>query len=415
MIANDYIPVSGLRIYCANSKPPEGIFARWSMWMAARAGLFWLPFALLMLADNSLASFSSEDRVRRHDEKINYFVSGQWRSRPAQNQAFPSLLSSIGAAADVRISESVAPATFSQSNASVCVLGDGSIIVVWRDDREGAGKIFLQKYNALGVPQGGNFKAAERIDGYNLVEPEVVATVSNKFYLAYRDEAAGEIRCSRFNANLSIDAPEFQIGDPDPGIYSGPYSIDARPTGELVVAYEAHGARNDIRLRMFSSAVVALGGPVTVNSDGLNVSHWSPSVAWDEFGGFAVAWEDYRSGAADIYLRRYDTIGAALAAEDNLIDLSSRSGNQYLPSLVYSQIHGYLCAWTDTRNGGDIFLQRFSKPPGGALVGVNVELSAADTAGDSLATYLDIDLSTDPNGFLGAVYTAYGFSDRTLA
>ncbi|MCH7879486.1 MAG: T9SS type A sorting domain-containing protein [candidate division Zixibacteria bacterium] len=323
-------------------------------------------------------------------------------------------MSSIGAA-DVRISESVSPATFSQSNAGVCVLGDGSIIVVWRDDREGAGKIFLQKYNALGVPQGGNFKAAERIDGYNLVEPEVVATVSNKFYLAYRDEAAGEIRCLRFNANLSIDAPEFQIGDPDPGIYSGPYSIDARPTGELVVAYEAHGARNDIRLRMFSSAVVALGGPVTVNSDGLNVSHWSPSVAWDEFGGFAVAWEDYRSGAADIYLRRYDTTSAALAAEDNLIDLSSRSGNQYLPSLVYSQIHGYLCAWTDTRNGADIFLQRFSKPPGGALVGVNVELSAADTAGDSLTTYLDIDLSTDPNGFLGAVYTAYGFSDRTLA
>ncbi len=415
MTAYDYISASGRRVSAASPSRPVGVFARLSKWMLSRVGPFW--FLALILASAQAASagqsFSSADRISRHENQIGYFLAGRWGSEQTQGQTGGSLSSSV-VADDLRMSESVSPATFSQSNVSVCSLGDGSIIVAWQDGREGAGKIYLQRYNALGVPQGSNFKIAERIDGYNLVEPEVVATVSNKFYLAFRDEAAGAIRCLRINSDLSSDAPEISVGDPDPGIYSGPYSIDSRSTGELVVAYEALGAGNDIRVRMFSAAGVEVGSPVTVNSDGLNVSHWSPSVVFDEFGGFAVAWEDYRSGAADIYLRRFDSTGAVLASEDNLIDVSDRDRNQYLPSVVYSPIHGFLTAWTDLRDGADIFLQRFSKPPGGALVGSNVELSG-EGAGDSLTTYLDVDLSTDPNGFLGAVYCSYGFSDRTLA
>ncbi|MFQ5607858.1 MAG: FlgD immunoglobulin-like domain containing protein [Candidatus Zixiibacteriota bacterium] len=305
----------------------------------------------------------------------------------------------------------MSPGTFSQTHVSVCALSDGSSVVTWQDDREGAFKIFLQRYSDLGVALGTNALAAGRADGFNLIEPEVAATVSNRFYLAYRDESAGRILCVRLNADFSVDLPEFEIGDPDPSIYSGPFALAARPSGELLVAYEAHGGGNVIRARRFSVDGIGVGAALTVNSDSPSVSHWAPAASYGEAGAFAVAWEDYRSGTADIFLRRFDATGMALAAEDNLIDAASRGRDQYIPDLVYSSIHGYLSAWTDSRDSGGIFLQRFGNPPGAGLVGANRELSRGAT--DEF--YQNVALATDVNGLLTAAYCAYSFSDRTLA
>ncbi|MBN4076392.1 T9SS type A sorting domain-containing protein [Gemmatimonas aurantiaca] len=359
------------------------------------------------------STITPTDRLLRHQSQLEYFHSGV-EVRPYDIEA-----SSAGAAflgpyfsttlsEDLRLSESIAPGRFLQSDPNVAVLDDGSIIVAWVDERQGAGKIYLQKFNANGVSVGANVKVAERTDGEGLLEPRVVSTISSKFYLAFRDPAAGEIRGLRYNADLTIDLAEFVISDAVVSGYAGLFDIDARFTGELVVAYESYTVTNEIHLRRFLADGSANGGVVSAIQTANSASRWAPSVTYDDEGGFAVSWEDYTSGVSDIYFRRFDSLSEALTDELNLIDSDSRSAGQYLPSLAFSSIHGFVTGFSDTRAGWKVYLQRFSKQIG--LVGANLRVSAADSA-----LYTDPVLAISPSGLLTVLYCKYSFTASALA
>ncbi len=359
------------------------------------------------------------ERAQRHDQSLVYYLSGAKTRSYNSNQVLSYQssesssysASSASLADDIRLSESISPAHFWQSSPTVCQLADGSIIVGFEDQREGSQKIFLQKYTATGVAVGGNVLIAGRNDGFDLADPLLVATISNKFYLGYRDVAAGEIRVARLNTDLTIDLADFVANDASSGEYAGPFTIDARSNGEFAIAYESHLQGSTISLRRYNSSGVLVGATQTVNTDIGLASHWVPTLAFDENGGLGVAWEDYRSGVADIYLRRYDSAGVAQGPEINLVDVDAQSQGQFLPALVYSGIHGFVTSWSDTRSAWTVFMQRFSKQAGVGLVGANLPVSPLD----SLTLYLDVDMAVSATGLISATYCGYGAVAFALA
>lgn len=368
---------------------------------------------IFSLIDNALGAESSQsksplstlERQTTHRSQLAYYHSGSplvaygsLRQVVTSESGWYAGRVSGGA---LRISESLTPGRFEQKSPSIYLNTDQTTVVVWQDYREGWSKIFAQQYSASGEAIGDNVKLLERTDGHNLIEPQVIGAIGGKFYLAYRDEAAGQIRCVRYNSDLTVDLADFLISDSDGSHYAGLFSIASRFTGELAVAYEDYASDNTIRMRRFGPTGAPLDSAVTVNTDLSPASHWSPSIVYDEFGALAVAWEDYRSGASDIYLRRYDSSANSLGEELNLVDSVWRSSGQYLPSLVYSTIQGHVVAWTDTRLGWDIYLQRFSKQVG--LVGGNLRVSPLEVG----VVFSSVQLGVNPAGFLSAVYARF--------
>jgi FlgD Ig-like domain len=386
----------------------------------------WVAMMLFWAVCDDVAAASAapaiSDRAAQHDQSIDYYLSGA-ESRPYSGLQVSELghsfsdvsFSGVAVDGDIRISETVAPGRFWQSNPATCILADGSIIVAFEDERQGSKKIFLQKYTSSGAPVGGNVMIAGRADGFDLIEPEIVATVSNKFYLGYRDIAAGQVRVARINSDLSVDLPDFAASDNSVdssfSVYAGPFALAARQSGEFAIAFESYSVGNTIALRRFSPAGALVSSTDAVNSDGSSVSHWAPDLAFDENGGIGVVWEDYRSGGADIFLRRFDSLGVALGNELNLIDLDAQAVGQFLPSLVFSGIHGFMTGWSDSRDGWTVYLQRFSKQPGIGLIGANLAITPLD----SMTSYLDVDLAVSAGGLISATYCAYGASSDALA
>ncbi len=405
------------RIWGSN---PTSLLA--TLWVAIM--LFWavcgdLAASEISPSSTSISLPSIANRVIEHSKRIDYYLSGAQAKPYDANQVIESgslefqavSFSGAGFGSDTRLSESVAPGRFWQSNPATCVLNDGSIIVAFEDERQGSKKIFLQKYTSAGSPVGANVMIAGRVDGFDLVEPEIVATVSNKFYLGYRDVASGQVRVARINSDLTIDLPDFSASDSSASVYAGPFALAARTNGEFAIAYESYSNGNTIALRRFTPAGTLASSTSAVNTDGATVSHWTPDLAFDETGGIGVVWEDYRSGVADIFLRRFDSLGVALGSELNLIDADAQTQGQFLPSLVFSNISGFVAGWSDSRDSWTVYIQRFSKQAGIGLVGANRAITPTDT----LTSYLDIDLAVSPVGIVSAAYCAYGASSEAMA
>ena len=403
----------------------------WGRNPIALLAALWVAFMLfLAVCDDAQARTApqlSASRSQTHANRLRYYFSDWSSDRFSDRQiqsAAPAEVSGIGllgestassASAslegDVRLSESVSPARFRQNNPAACALTDGSILVAFEDERQGSKKIFLQKYTDAGVPVGGNILIAGRSDGFDLIEPALAATISNKVYLGYRDDAAGVIKVVRLNSDLSVDLAELTVSDNSSSVYAGPFALSARSNGAFAVAYESYSGGNTIALRRFDATGALLTAMDAVNSDGGAVSHWVPDLAYDGDGGLGVVWEDYRSGSADIYFRRFDSLGNPVSSEVNLIDSDAQATGQFLPSLAFSSIHGFLTGWSDTRSGWTVYLQRYSKQVGVGLVGANLAVSPLD----SLKQYLDVDLATSPTGLLTATYCGYGATSDALA
>jgi len=128
-------------------------------------------------------------------------------------------------------------------------------------------------------------------------------------------------------------------------------------------------------------------------------NQYGPSITPDGEGGAIVAWEDYRSGTADIYVQRINALGEVQWAPDG-VALSTASGNQYAPRITSDNSGGAIVTWADYRGAANIYVQRVSASgvaqwtPDGVALCTAAALPgypriAADGAGGAIATWND--------------------------
>ncbi|MBN2227337.1 MAG: T9SS type A sorting domain-containing protein [candidate division Zixibacteria bacterium] len=304
------------------------------------------------------------------------------------------------------ISETVSPATFDQDYARIAVLGGDKSVVVWQDNRGGAFKIYAQLYTNQGWTSGDNVLMVGRDDGYDVIEPEVVADGSGGFYLAWRDVPSGKIYAARYDASLNEIVSPFVANGTSSTSVAGPYAIDAYAGGTLVVVWEDYDGGNDIGLCLYSPTGTPLLNTVTVNTDGGAVRHWVPSVAIDTSGAMMVVWEDYRHGNADIFMQMVHSDGSLGGDNIGLVEAAVDDSAQYFPKVAYSPRDGYAVAWIDRRDGvRDVFMQRIV--PGTGLVGDNVKVSPDN----NISQDWDLSMAVNSSGDLKLVWATVNSLD----
>jgi hypothetical protein len=255
-------------------------------------------------------------------------------------------------------------------DATAAMLEDGTIISAWGDYRSGQQKIYFQRYTIHGQSLGSVSEATDEL--YYQQCPVMAADANGGFILAWQDGRSGsryDIYCRRFDAGGNPLDTAFRVSDYDGGYAFDP-AITATDSGYAVTWNDNRTGTAEVYLQLIDSLGALKGAAVRVN-EVTNYYQQRSSVARIP-QGFVVVWQDARSGNdADIYARRYNSNGDALGSEFKVSDNSTN--RRYYPEVCGTD-SGFTVAWYDTRNTiCDVYLQRFDTA--GAPVGANYRVT----------------------------------------
>ncbi|MBI5709898.1 MAG: hypothetical protein HZC42_06275 [Candidatus Eisenbacteria bacterium] len=237
-----------------------------------------------------------------------------------------------------------------------CSDGTGGMILAWRDERSGVGRIYAQRVLADGT-------IAPGWPGNGV---QLTTTYST------RDQAEPEI-CSD-------------------------------GAGGAIVAW--HETYSEVDVDIYAQQVTA-GGSRSWGSTGVGVCtsgdyQYYPVVAPDGAGGVFIAWQDRRFGSYDIYAQHLTSAGSI--APGSWVSggnaFCSASGVQYWPAVVADGYGGFDVAWFDQRGPYTyaIYAQRVTST-GGLASGWTVD-GVLVTAGN----YTLDELKVAPNSMGGGLY-----------
>ena len=259
---------------------------------------------------------------------------------------------------------------------------DGGFIVVW----ESAGSdgfldgVALQRYDSAGQAVGGELQ----VNTYTTAgqeDPSVAVGDDGAFVVVwdgdnFQDGDQRGIFGQRFDASANPVGDEFQvnaIGTAD----QNDAVVAKFSDGGFVVAWEDEraGAAEDVVARRFDSAGNPVGDEIEVN-DFVVGDQEDIAIATDAADNFVVAWESFnQDGSFDaIVVRRFDSDGIPLAGE-TVVNVYT-TGDQVNPSLAVQPDGSFVVAWEDdTRSAPDLrTVARFFDSAGNPISG-EVEVS----------------------------------------
>jgi hypothetical protein len=263
--------------------------------------------------------------------------------------------------------------TGSQSRPRVAMDASGNFVVAWNsvDGLPGSrAKIFAQRYNTAGVPQGGEFQ----VDGETTQGSSSGATVSadptGNFVIAwsgYRGAGAlEEIFARRYTANAVPIGGAFQVNSYTPGFQAEPSLAVAADGAFLVVWDGAFGQDGDfpgVFAQKFDASGVRQGSEFQVNQYTTS-QQITPRVSADASGAFTVVWMSYAQDGSDfgVFARVLTRAGTPEGGEFQVNTVTA--GRQSYPAVVAQPSGRFVVAWQTYAGGpvlGDVAARRFAR------------------------------------------------------
>jgi hypothetical protein len=242
--------------------------------------------------------------------------------------------------------------------------GSGAFLAAWTDMRAGSEStdIFAQYMDRDGAAIGPNFLVNS--DGASAPQwyPYVAMDSSNNAVIIWMDGRGGpdQIYCRRYDSNRNPLGPEFAVQDTTGYGYYG--SLAMNRSGRFVAAWmDYRASSSDIYCQAFRADGSRIGSNVRVNTDPAGKYHGYPACAIDERGRFAVAWEDTRNDVYDVYVQRFDSAGARIGDNERVND-NPAAGDAYSPSCAFAPDGRLAVEFNDERDypgNPQIYCQRF--------------------------------------------------------
>jgi hypothetical protein len=238
----------------------------------------------------------------------------------------------------------------------VAVDGAGNFVVVWKSYGSAApdtsnNSIQGQRFDSTGTPQGGEFQVNTYTTGIQEF-PVVAADSTGNFVVVWAsaggsgsDTDASSIQGQRYNAAGVPMGGEFQVNTYTTGFQVYP-AVAADSAGNFVVVWETLYTPT-IQGQRFDSGGTPQGGEFQVNSYTTNMTPKDPAVATDGAGNFVVTWSGpataYSQDFVGIQGRRYDSAGAPQGSEF----LIAPPTLPFHPALTADAAGNVLVVWTD--------------------------------------------------------------------
>ncbi len=259
--------------------------------------------------------------------------------------------------------------TGAQMSAKTAMDSDGDFVVTWASrgqDTPTEYGIYAQRYNALGIALGAEFRVNTYTD--NRQNYPVIAMDDNgNFVIVWtssgQDGDLGGVFGQRFNSAGQAIGSEFQINTHTTGNQYTP-SVAMDSDGDFVVTWS--GANPDdpsygIYARCFDAAGAAKAGEIHVNTTTAGVQRFS-SIAMDNDGDFVIAWQSDQDGSSyGIYARRFNANGVPQSAEFRVN--SYTTNQQKSVAAAMDQDGDFVITWQSSGQDGNsdgIFAQRYN-------------------------------------------------------
>jgi hypothetical protein len=243
--------------------------------------------------------------------------------------------------------------TYTASNQNVPAIAaesNGDFVVVWQSlNQEGAGYgVFARRFSSAGTALAVEFVTNSLLLVGNQHDPTVASDSDGDLVIAWEEGGTrNDIFARRFSSAGAALAVEFQVNSYTPSLQAEP-SVAVDGDGDFVIAWESYGQDayySGVFARRFSSAGTPLAGEFQVNVSTVGYQE-SPSVAADADGDFVVAWLNYpeeQAFAQDVLARRFTSSGAATAGEFRINDHTP--DKQRRPSVAALGGSGFLVSW----------------------------------------------------------------------
>ena len=314
---------------------------------------------------------------------------------------------------------SVCNSTNSQFNPSLVSDGNGGAIITWQDDRNGvfSGNIYAQHINSSGLPSWESngvvicsevtYRAKNAIASDGL-GGAIIAWTDERHSTALNQDR--DVYAQRIDANGSVMWTADGIPVSSLTGFQGYPEIINNNLNEVIICW--HDSRNGIDADIYSQRIIN-DGSLMWNTNGVALSTATdlqtfPVLTTDNAGGAIVAWQDYRSGAFDVYAQRIDVDGNVLWAPDGS-PISAETNAQMSPDITSDLQGGAIITWRDYRDNGnqDIYAQRIDN---NGIVqwtvnGIAVSVSTADQYTPAI--------TSDGNG--GAIITWWDYRNGTTS
>lgn len=239
-----------------------------------------------------------------------------------------------------------------------------SVVITWQDYRNGNADIYAQKFNISGSALWAKDGIPVSTPWANQLEPQLISDGAGGAIITWYDYRSGrgeDIYAQKISKNGS---PEWDVNGVPVCIETGTQwhpKIIADGQGGAVICWEdKRGSDYDIYAQRLNKD----GGPAWwVN--GIPVCKTPENQEYSQIAScdgisFAIAWQDYRSGNADIYAQKINLNGSILWGPNGKI-VCNVAGNQERPQIVGGA--DPIIIWNDFRNGtgnSDIFCQKIS-------------------------------------------------------
>lgn len=256
--------------------------------------------------------------------------------------------------------------TDEQNNPSVAMDSDGDFVVTWQSSsQDGNESVYGQRYNALGVAQGLEFRINTSLFYQN--NPSLAMDSDGDFVVTWQgygqEGSYYGIYGQRYNASGVAQGAEFRVNT-----YTTNYQINSSVAmdsdGDFVVTWQSRsqdGNQEGIYGQRYNASGVAQGSEFRVNTYTTSVQS-KPSVAMDSDGDFVVTWQSGQDGDGyGIYGQRYNASGVAQGSEFLINTYITNS--QTNSSTALSNNGSFVVTWQSNGQDGSqggIYGQRYS-------------------------------------------------------
>lgn len=249
--------------------------------------------------------------------------------------------------------------TNNQRLPSIAMDDSGDFVIVWHSmeqDGSEAG-VYGQRYDALGVPQGGEFAVNQ-----HTTSGQQFATVAmdsdGDFVVAWesvvQDGSSYGVYARRYDAAGAPQGNEFLVPSTTAAVQAAA-TVAMDDAGNFVVAWGSSQDGNyNIYARRFSAAGAALGGEFIVNGF-LGDTQYFPWASMDADGDFVVVWQSAGQDTSGygIYGQRFNSAGVPVGAEIPVNTFVPF--DQDFPYVSMNDAGDFIVAWDSNNQDGDLF------------------------------------------------------------